>query len=310
MSTGTTLARALGLFSLGLGLYQLLAPRRFNELIGVQPNDGNERTTRLVGARELGAAGGLLASSKGTPWSWLRVGGDAMDAGLLARALTAQDAKRDRVALAILAVGGIALVDLLAGMVQASESGPQGTTTTTEEGTRLVRRAVTVNVPRQAAYDEWRDFSRLPRFMQHLEDVQVIDDRRSHWTAKAPAGTTVEWDAEITEDVPGEVIAWQSTQGSAIANTGRVTFLDAPGDRGTEVHVELEYAPPLGPIGAMAARLLDEEPAVQVADDLRRFKHILETGRVPWSDGTIGDRKLRQRPAQPSTNPASQPIAA
>ena len=310
MSTGTTVARALGVFSLGLGLYQLLAPRRFNELIGVPPNDDGIRATRLVGARELGAAGGLLASPRAATWPWMRVGGDLMDAGLLARAMAARETQRDRIAIALVAVGGIALLDTLAGMLVASESGPQGTTTTTEVGTRRVRRAVTVNIGRQAAYDEWHDFSRLPRFMQHLESVEVVDERRSHWTAKAPAGTSVEWDAEITEDIPGEVIAWQSTDGSAIANTGRVTFKDAPGDRGTEVHVELEYAPPLGPIGAMAARLLDEEPAVQVADDLRRFKHIVETGRVPWSDGTMGDRKLRQRPAQPSTTPASQPIAA
>ena len=310
MSTGTTFARALGVFSLGLGLYQLLAPRRFASMIGVHPDRDGMRATRLIGVREIGAAGGLLAGRKPATWSWLRVGGDVMDAGLLARALAARDAGRGRIAVAMAGVAGIALVDVLAGMVTASESGPRGTTTTTERGTRRILRAVTVNTSRQAAYDEWRDLTRLPRFMQHLESVEVLDERRSHWRAKGPLGTAAEWDAEITEDVPGEVLAWTSTDNAAIGNSGRVRFIDAPGDRGTEVHVELEYAPPLGPIGAMAARLLGEEPGLQVADDLRRFKQIVETGRVPWSDATVGDRKLRQRPGQPTSNPVRQPTAA
>jgi uncharacterized membrane protein len=307
MSTGTTLARALGLFSLALGAYQLLAPRRFARLIGVAPDEDRVTATRLVGAREIGAAGGLLTSAKPAAWPWVRLGGDLMDAGLLARAMATRDAQRDRIALAMLAVGGITLVDLLSGMVIASETAPQGQATTTSEGTRLIRRAVTVQASRQTAYDAWRDFARLPRFMQHLEEVQVLDERRSHWRAKGPLGTTVQWDAEITEDAPGEILAWRSTGGSAIGNNGRVRFVDAPGDRGTEIHVELEYAPPLGAVGAAAARLVGEEPAVQVADDLRRFKQILETGRVPKSDATIGDRKLRQRPAQPPEQQVWEP---
>ena len=307
MSTGTSLARGLGLFSLGLGAYQLLAPRRFSELIGVHPEDDRVAATRLVGMREIGAAGGLLASPKPVTWPWLRVGGDLMDAGLLARAMISRDARRDRVALALVAVAGIAAVDLLAGMVLASESAPEGTATTTPEGTRRVRRAVTVQASRQQAYDAWRDLEQLPRFMQHVEEIRVIDQRRSHWRAKGPAGIPVEWDAEITDDNPGETLAWRSVNG--VGNWGRVRFVDAPGDRGTEVHVEMEYAPPLGAIGAMAARVLGEEPAKQAADDLRRFKQIIETGRVPWSDATVGDRKLRQRPAQPTEQPVREPSA-
>jgi uncharacterized membrane protein len=144
--------------------------------------------------------------------------------------------------------------------------------------------------------------------MRHLEDVQVLDARRSHWRVKAPAGQAVEWDAEIIEDRPGEEIAWRSVEGSQIFNRGRVRFIDAPGDRGTEVHVELEYAPPLGPLGAIVAQLFGEEPAQQVADDLRRFKQILETGRVAWSEATVEDRRVRQRPAQPPAEPVRQPV--
>jgi uncharacterized membrane protein len=310
MSTGNTLARGLGFFSLGLGLAQVLAPDRFAEFVGVRPNSQRLTATRAVGARELGAACGLLASPKPVIWPWLRVAGDVMDIGLVGRAFTMRDTRRERAAMAILALVGITAVDVVAGLVMTNESGPQGTATMTPTGARRIRRAVTIQASRDEAYSYWRDFANLPRFMRHLEDVRVIDDRRSHWRAKAPAGSRVEWDAEITEDRPGEAIAWRSVGASQIANSGRVRFVDAPGDRGTEVHVELEYAPPFGSIGVVFAKLLGEEPAQQAADDLRHFKQIVETGRVPWSEATIGDRKARQRPAQPPEQPVTEPVAA
>jgi uncharacterized membrane protein len=310
MKTGTTLARGLGLFSLGLGLAQVLDPHRFDAWIGVRPKRERVTATQLVGVRELGAAGGLLVDPKPTVWPWFRVLGDVMDIGLLARALASPDIRRDRVGMALASVVGITAVDLLAGMLVMSEHGPQGTATTTEHGTRRIRRAITVRTSRQQAYDLWRDFGNLPRFMRHLEDVQVRDSRRSHWRAKAPAGQTVAWDAEIIEDRPGEEIAWRSVEGSQIMNRGRVRFVDAPGDRGTEVHVELEYEPPFGPLGAIVAQLFGEEPAQQAADDLRRFKQILETGRVAWSEATVEDRRVRQRPAQPPAEPVRQPALA
>jgi uncharacterized membrane protein len=310
MTTGTKLARGLGVFSLGLGLVQLLAPRRFLQAIGIGPRDDRVRPTRFVGVRELGAAGGLLARRQAAMWPWARVVGDVMDIGLLSRAMVAPDTNRRRVATALVAVVGITAVDLLAGFVVTNERKPQGTATTTERGTRRIRRSVTVLVPRQRAYELWRDFANLPRFMNHLEEVRVIDERRSHWRAKAPVGGAVEWDAEITEDRSGEVIAWRSVGGSQVENSGRVRFKDAPGDRGTEVHVELEYAPPFGSLGATVAQLLGEEPARQASDDLRRFKQIVETGRIPWSDATVEDRKLKQRPAQPVEQPVREPVGA
>jgi uncharacterized membrane protein len=309
MTTGRALARVLGLFSLGLGLVQLVAPRRLLTTIGVRPTDRAAAITRLVGARELTAAAGLVPRKNPTAWSWARVAGDAMDIGLMARALTGRENDKRRVSAAFVSVIAITAVDLVSSLVLTSESKPRGTATT-DGGVRTIRRAVTVRVPRQQAYEMWRDFGNLPRFMKHLEEVRVLDDRRSHWRAKAPAGSTVEWDAEIYEDRTGEVIGWRSTDGSQIANSGRVRFVEAPGDRGTEVHVELAYKPPLGVIGATFAQLLGEEPAQQASDDLRRFKQIVETGRVPWSEATIEDRKVKQRPAQPAEQPEREPVAA
>lgn len=161
---------------------------------------------------------------------------------------------------------------------------------------------VTINCPADTLYDFWHDFENLPSFMRHLEIVETTAPRRSHWVARAPGNRTVEWDAELTEDVPNERIAWRSLPGSEIPNSGSVRFVPAPGDRGTEVHVQLSYEPPAGKLGVIAAKIFGEEPSQQVRDDLRRFKQVMETGEVLRSDGSpegIGDSVVRQHPAQP-----------
>ncbi|MFM8319380.1 MAG: SRPBCC family protein [Chloroflexota bacterium] len=160
--------------------------------------------------------------------------------------------------------------------------GAMGIERTGKDGQAGVRveRTLTVNQPREDVYNFWRNFENLPRFMKHLEDVQVIDKNHSHWTARAPLGATVDWQAEIIEDIPNEKISWQSLPGSRLANAGSVIFRDAPGGRGAEIQVTIQYDPPAGSAGAAVARLLGEEPAVQVEEDLRRFKQLMETGEV------------------------------
>jgi len=164
-----------------------------------------------------------------------------------------------------------------------------------------VTKSVTINRPRDDVYNFWRDFGNLPTFMQHLLSVTVSADGRSRWAAKAPAGATVEWTAEIVEDRAGSVISWRSVAGSDVQNEGSVRFADAPADRGTEVRVELAYDAPAGSAGALVARMFGEEPGQQLRDDLRRFKQVLETGEVVRSDGSLegaGQGALKQRPAQ------------
>ena len=163
-----------------------------------------------------------------------------------------------------------------------------------------VTKRITINRPRAEVYRFWRDLENLPRFMQHLESVQVIGGKRSHWIAKAPVGK-VEWDAEIIAEGDNELIAWRSLEGSEVRTEGSVRFLDAPADRGTELSVELEYDAPGGSLGAAIAKLLGEEPAQQVRDDLRRFKQVMETGEVVRSDGSLegaGQGATKQRAAQ------------
>ena len=167
--------------------------------------------------------------------------------------------------------------------------------------------AVTVKAPPEEVYAFWHDFERLPSFMGHLESVQATGERRSHWKAKAPAGKTVEWDAEMTEDVPGERISWRSLEGADVENSGTVRFNPAPGDRGTEVRLKMTYDQPGGPLGKIASKFFGEEPKQQVEDALRRFKQVMETGEVVRSDGSpeghAAGRQLKQRPAHPLEEP-------
>ncbi|MBB5235102.1 SRPBCC family protein [Deinococcus budaensis] len=163
----------------------------------------------------------------------------------------------------------------------------------TEDDHIKVQKAVTIGLDAGELYTFWRDFENLPRFMDHLESVKVQGEggQRSHWVAKAPAGTSVEWDAEITADEPGRRIAWRSLEGATVPNEGEVEFRPAPGDRGTEIHVSLTYRPPGGTLGATVARLLGEDPDVQIGQDLRRLKRLLEVGHVPTTEGQSSGRK-------------------
>jgi uncharacterized membrane protein len=162
-----------------------------------------------------------------------------------------------------------------------------------EEG--LVGRTVTVNRPREELYREWRDFTRFPRFMENVERVEDLGDGRSRWTIKAPLGSSVELVTRITEDKPGETIAWQSEPDSCIETEGRVDFFDVAPGRGTGVRLTMRYTPPGGLAGRAIAKILQREPNVQARRDLRRFKQLLETGEIATNAGPSGrDEPVRE----------------
>jgi uncharacterized membrane protein len=146
-------------------------------------------------------------------------------------------------------------------------------------------KSVAINRPAEDLYRFWRDFTQLPRFMKHLDAVSISGERRSHWVAHGPAGTRVEWDAEITQDQPNELIAWRSLEGADIVNAGTVHFEPATGGRGTAVRVSLDYRPPAGALGMAVAQLFGEAPQQQIEGDLRRFKNIMEAGEIPSTSG-------------------------
>jgi len=151
---------------------------------------------------------------------------------------------------------------------------------TADESDHLVGRTVTINRPRHELYAFWRDFGNLPRIMENIESVTEVDERRSHWVVRAPAGQTVEWDSVIVEDIPDELISWQSDAGADITNSGRIDFRDAPGGRGTWVTATIAYDPPAGGVGKLVAKLFQREPKIQARRDLRRFKQYMETGEI------------------------------
>lgn len=146
-------------------------------------------------------------------------------------------------------------------------------------------RTVTINKPAAELYAYWHDFANLPTFMKHVQSVTVVDMRRSHWVAKAPMGQSIEWDADIIDDRPNELIAWASIEGADVDNSGFVRFKPAPGNRGTEVKVVIEYNPPGGVLGSALAKLFGEEPEQQIGDELNRFKQLMEAGEIATTEG-------------------------
>ncbi|MEH1960984.1 MAG: SRPBCC family protein [Nostoc sp.] len=148
-----------------------------------------------------------------------------------------------------------------------------------------VEKTVTINKSAEELYRFWHNFENLPTFMKHLKSVSVYNEKRSHWIANAPLGNSVEWDAEILEDRENEFISWASVEGADVDNSGFVRFKKAPGDRGTEVKIVLEYNPPGGALGATVAKLFGEEPEQQIGDELRRFKMLMEAGEIATTEG-------------------------
>lgn len=144
-------------------------------------------------------------------------------------------------------------------------------------------RAVMINRPRQELYDFWRDFRNLPAFMDNVRSVELLGSGRSSWLVAGPAGSELELVSEITEERPGEYIAWRSLEESDIDHDGWVEFRDNPFGRGTEVRVFIDYDPPAGTLGKVVAKVLQREPRVQARRELRRFKQLMETGEIPTS---------------------------
>ena len=286
------LTRALGGFSIALGIAEVAVPKQLARFIGLEGNAAQQWLLRGYGARELTAGAGILATARRSGWMWSRVAGDAIDIASLTAALV--DKPNLRKGLATASVVGVSALDVLTAVQTSRTAGRDFP----------VKRTITVNKPVEEVYDYWHDFAKLPTFMRHLESV-TVEGTRSTWTATGPGGRTVTWHAETTFDRRPERLAWRSVDG--LPNEGVVVFRPAPGGRGTEVDVELSFDPPGGPFGNAVARLFGEHPDQQVADDLRRFKQILETGEIVRSDsnpdGLSSTQQVKQRPARPMGDP-------
>lgn len=164
---------------------------------------------------------------------------------------------------------------------------------------------ITIGRPAEELYRFWRDFSNLSQVMEHVEEIRVIDDRRSRWTVRAPAGQSVSWEARVTEDQPNRRIAWESAPGADVRNFGWVEFRPSPTGDGTEVKAMIVYEPPAGQIGRLIAKLFLEEPGVQMRDDLQSFKQLMETGGLGDDRGRPKPRSTGGSAATPSPSSAA-----
>jgi uncharacterized membrane protein len=289
--TGTTEGRSLstwlGVFSVALGAAELLAPRGVSRAIGLKSSAATTGVIQAMGLREIAAGAGLLSHPESKEWMAARVGGDVIDLAFLGYALVKSE-RPLRTLLAAATVLGVGALDLL-GTEKLAEA--RKAPTRSREGSALrsnVLRSITIGCSRAEAYAQWRDFTSFPRFMEGIEAVELLADGRSHWRARGPAGTSVEWDSEVVADERDELFAWRSVESAAIYHNGTVRFADAPNGLGTVVTVEMSYAPPGGKIAAALLKLFRKEPGQQIGDDLRRFKQLLETGEVLLSDASSG----------------------
>jgi uncharacterized membrane protein len=238
---------------------------------------------------------------------WERAG--SIIAGTLVGALAAS--RREGRGPAAAAAGGLLLRGLTGYCPLSAAVGRNTRASSTKEalsGWRgvHVREAITINRPVDEVYRFWRQLSNLPSFMTHLEHVEELDRTRSRWTARGPAGMTVSWEAHIINEIPNELIGWQSVGESDVATAGSVHFNPTPYG-GTEVWTHLQYDPPAGRLGAWIASLFGEEPSQQIREDLRRLKSFLETGEVARSQDQASGRD--RFPAHPSTGGHVQPFA-
>jgi uncharacterized membrane protein len=275
-------ARALGWVSIGLGLAEILAPRQIGRAVG---NPCRPGVTRLMGLREIATGAGLLASRRPSEWLWARLAGDFLDLALVgAGARRNGNGHAGRRGAALIALAGVAALDAVCASRVSNDA-------VARVRSIRVRRAITVGRPLEEVYSTWRDLENLPRFMGHVRSVERTGDNRWLWSVKGPAGMTLKWEAEISEDQHHRLIAWKTLQGSDVDHRGSVTFRHAPGGRGTIVHVMLAYDPPAGRLGAVAARILGQSPEKQLRMDLLRFKQWMETGEIARTEGQPAGRK-------------------
>jgi uncharacterized membrane protein len=256
-------------------------------LVGV---NNQSALLRTLGTREIATGVGILTRPEPGRWLWGRVAGDMIDLTLLGLALRSRRARRARVFSATAAVLGVSALDVLCSQ-QVSRHPRAILRGAAAGGAICVNKSITVNRSPEECYAFWHDLENLPRFMRHLESVRKTGEKTWHWVATAPAGGTVEWDAEITADRPNEVISWHSLQGADVANAGSVRFEAAPRGRGAVVRVQMRYSPPGGAAGSLVAKLSGEEPEQQVREDLRRFKQVLEAGEIPTTEGQPSGRR-------------------
>ena len=270
-------ARGLGWFSIGLGLAEVVAPKRLAGFLGMEDRTG---LIRAYGLREIVTGVGILAQRRPAPWLWARVGGDLLDLSTLGASLAANDRRRGRIAAATGTVAAVTALDIACARKISREGDVDGGNGSTME----VERSITVEKSADQLYRLWREPQTLTQVMGHVGEVSATSEGRSRWVARAPLGRRLEWETRVVEDRPGEILRWESLPGATVRNEGSVRFRPAEGDRGTVVTLRIRFDPPGGRLGDAAAHLLGVVPRTLVGTALRRFKSLAETGEIPTTE--------------------------
>jgi uncharacterized membrane protein len=278
-------ARNLGYLSLGLGAGALLMPRWLARVSGLEQH---RELLPFVGLRELASGIGLLSQTNKTPWLWSRVIGDGMDLAVLASSvLSPRNPRRLSAAVATAVVAAITAIDTEQSI--RSSTGADGFPSAARDA--FVTTSIIVGKSAQECYTFWRNPSNLSRFSPMLESVTALDERTSRWVARSVVGAKVTWDSRLTQDAPGERIAWRSLEGGSLYHAGVVSFEQASGGRGTLVRVTMHFKVPGGRAALALAKVLGADPRTEVREDLRRFKQLLEAGEIATTRGQPSGRR-------------------
>jgi uncharacterized membrane protein len=267
------LASGLGYFSLTLGTTQVIAPGLVDHLIGIRDDRTSRRWQRVVGLQELSAAAGILPQRRPLEWLWARTTGDVVHLTMLARAYRSRRESAARLGFAMASVLGCFIADAYASVRMTAD--PE----LTQEETKMKGHAtMTIRAPREELATRWRSFEQEAPALARLGPIEIVGE-----------------DAERIE--------WRTTDAAKAQARGVTRFKQAPDDRGTEIHIDVEFDAPGGAIGAAVMKVTGEEPLQLVRDDLRRLKQLVETGEIARSDGAPSGPSARlqpkQRPAQP-----------
>ena len=287
MPTFHRVARALGWFSLGLGLTELFSGKDLDRYLGT---GGREGTLRLFGLREI-AAGAIILARKEPPAAsvWLRVGGDVMDLIFLGKALEEQrnGTKQERLGVATATVAAVTALDTLCAWKLGHGSKPDEQA---EEAATRVETSLTINGSPEELYQLWRDPQTLPQVMGHFATVTAQADDRAHWLVNGPVKTSLQWDSQIVQEEPGQSMRWYSMAGAKLPNGGSIKFAPATGGRGTVATLEIDFHPPGGSFGKGATKALGVVPRVLAVKALRRFKNLAEAGEIPTLKDNVSAR--------------------
>ena len=284
--TAARLGVALGWLGVGIGVVELLMPRRVAHTAGLPERT---RLMRAMGMREIVNGAGILLQPHQAGWRWSRVAGDMIDLSLLGWTGRRRQDRRLQTITAL--VAGLTAIVVLAAYASRRPRTPQRQTQRETSGVIRIHKSLHIQRSVEACYRFWRNFENFPHFMQHVEAIQVVDALRTHWRVRAPFGQHVEWTAELFSDIPSQQLGWRTLAGSAVEHTGVVRFLPVSGGKSTRLDIELSYHAPLGKAGVMLAKIFGEAPSQQIDDDLRHFKQLLETGEIATTMGQPTGRR-------------------